>query len=463
MTDMISQDMKAPYAPVVLVVDDDETIRRIMLKNLKGEGYEILEVPDGSAALETLRGRDADLVLLDLAMPRMGGVEVLERIRREGFTAEVMVVSGESDLQTAVRCMKLGAVDYILKPWNPDALRNRVREVLKGSLLKKENVHLRTPSGPGTPSLVGGSPAMKTLRDLIGRVAQSEEPVLVCGESGTGKELVARSIHTSGPRAAEPFLPVDCTTLNPSVIESELFGHVKGAFTGAESGRKGLLRAAGGGTVFLDEIGELPLELQPKLLRALQEQEFRPVGSSVVERFNARIIAATNRDLQVHVRDGKFREDLYWRLNVLAIQVPPLRDRQEDIVELAQHFLARYDRTAAGPRSLDEGAREALAGYSWPGNIRELENCVRRLVVMYPDTLITKDALVGQGVAVAEVSPKEVSPNASLADWEESALRSALASSRGNVTQAARSLGMSKSTLYRKMKEIGITPDSDRG
>jgi two-component system response regulator HydG len=305
-------------------------------------------------------------------------------------------------------------------------------------------------------SLVGSSAAMRDLKDLIGRVAASDETALIRGESGTGKELVARAIHTQSPRAAEPFIPVDCTTLSTAVVESELFGHVKGAFTGADGARTGLLQAAGRGTVFLDEIADFPIDLQPKLLRALQEREVRRVGSNAVEKFQARVVAATNRDLEEMVRNGEFREDLYWRIDVLTVRIPPLRERREDIPELASHFIRKYDVSPDAPRELDPASMEALKAYEWPGNVRELENSIRRMLVLHPDAL----AVGPLGSPHAE-SP--AAPGESLSGWERTAIQSALAQARGNVLDTARALGISKSTLYRKLKTYGIDHPSVSG
>jgi len=443
---------KPPFAPVILLVDDDAHNLALLQRAFQGEPCELLLAPDGAAALELLQERDVDLVITDLEMPRVTGLELLEHIRRAGWDVDVMVITGHASLDHAVQCMRLETLDFLAKPFDIAGLLRRVREIVQKRLLRREHRLLRSGSMRETPMLVGGSRAMQELRDLLRRVAASDEIVLVGGESGTGKELVARAIHSWSRRGPEPFLAVDCTTLSSTVVESELFGHVKGAFTGAEGPRIGLLQAAGRGTILLDEIGDLPLDLQPKLLRAIQEREVRPVGSNQSTRFEARVVAATNRDLEALVRQGKFREDLYWRLNVVSVRVPPLRERREDIPELVRAFIKRYDSSPEAPREIDPATTEALRSYDWPGNVRELENCVRRMLALHPDALVLRDV----PRASAPAAPTPQLPGASIGDWEQTAIRSALAAARGQVSQAARSLGMSKSTLYRKLKEYGI-------
>ena len=437
---------KAPFAPVILGVDDEAGALQLLERIFRPEACEFIAATGGAAALEVLRRREVDLVISDLDMPGMSGIEFLEHLRREDWDVDVMIVTGHATLRNAVECMRRSTLDFVEKPYEPEELRRRVREILKKRLLRREHRVLSAAREAGGPELVGSSKAMQELRELIRRVAPAEEVVVIRGESGTGKELVARAIHLQGPRASEPFLAVDCSTLSASVVESELFGHVKGSFTGADAARTGLFPAAGRGTLFLDEIGDFPLELQPKLLRALQEREVRPVGSNTPEKFQARVLAATNRDLAARVKEGKFREDLYWRINVVELRIPPLRERREDILELARHFVRKYDVSREGKRSLDAAAEKALEGHDWPGNVRELENTIRRMLVLYPDTMVV------EGLPAAPADAPAVSMN----DWEKTAIRSAIAASRGNITQAARSLGVSKSTLYRKMKDYGL-------
>jgi len=445
--------MKPPFAPVILVIDDDELIRKSLGRALRGEGFEILFAENGTSALEILKQQPVDLALLDLNMPGMPGTETLEHIRRGGYDVDVIVLTAHGDVTLAVECMQTGAIDFLEKPFEVEDLRRRIQQALQKRILRREEQQLKERS---KPRLVGKSKVVKDLLAMMERVAHTTEIILIRGESGTGKELIARLIHTLGPNAEEPFLPIDCTTLTPTVVESELFGHMKGSFTGADQHKTGLLKAAGKGTVFLDEIGDLPLQLQPKLLRAMQEREFRPVGGTKMEKFKARILVATNRDLEALIKDGRLREDLYYRINVITLQAPPLRDRRDDIVELARHFIRQYDTSPTGPRDIDPQAAKGLESYDWPGNVRELENSIRRLLVLHPEALITSEMLPNQfAQADAEPLQKEAS---SLSDIEVHAIESALKTSKGNVTTAAKKLGISKNTIYRRMKTYGIKP-----
>ncbi len=443
--------MKPPFAPVILVIDDDELIRKSLGRALRGEGFEILFAESGPNALEILKQQPIDLALLDLNMPGMPGTETLEHIRRGGYDVDVIILTAHGDVTLAVECMKTGAIDFLEKPFEVDDLRRRIQQALQKRILRREEQQLKERS---KPRLVGKSKVIENLLAMMEKVAKTTEIVLIRGESGTGKELIARLIHTLGPHAKEPFLPIDCTTLTPTVVESELFGHMKGSFTGADQHKVGLLKAAGKGTVFLDEIGDMPLELQPKLLRAMQEREFRPVGGTKMENFEARILVATNRDLETLIKEGRIREDLYYRINVITLQAPPLRDRREDILELARHFIRQYDTSPAGPRDIDPEAVKSLQTYDWPGNVRELENSIRRLLVLHPEALITSDMLPNQmNPSETEIPQKG---NASLSELEIKAIESALKTSKGNVTTAAKKLGISKNTIYRRMKTYGI-------
>jgi two-component system response regulator HydG len=443
--------MKPPFAPVVLIIDDDELIRKSLGRALRGEGFEILYAENGVSALEILKQRKVDLSLLDLNMPGMPGTETLEHIHRGGYDVDVIVLTAHGDVKLAVECMKTGAVDFLEKPFEVEDLRRRIKQALQQRLLRREEQLLRERS---KPKLVGQAPVMRKLHNLIDRVSQTSEIVLIRGESGTGKELIARLIHQKGPNASDPFLPIDCTTLTPTVVESELFGHMKGSFTGADNHKMGLLKAAGKGTVFLDEIGDMPLELQPKLLRAMQEREFRPVGGTKMETFHARILVATNRNLESLMKEGRLREDLYYRINVITIMAPPLRDRRDDIVELARHFIRQYDTSTTGPRDIDPLAAESLANYDWPGNVRELENSIRRLLVLHPEALITSEMFPEQiSPAGDESTSKQEAP---LHEMEIRLIRAALDTAKGNVTTAAKKLGISKNTIYRRMKTYGI-------
>jgi DNA-binding NtrC family response regulator len=367
----------------LLVVDDEEQSRELCVAMASARGFRVSTASDGNGALQILESDSVDIVLADVTMPGMNGLELLQRIKDLSPTTEVIIMTAFGTVATAVQAMRLGAYDYLTKPFNKEEF-SLILERLVGKLdLENENLVLREQIRKGGfARLLGNSPPMLKLFKLISKVSQNTYPVLIQGESGTGKELVARSIHESGPLVNKPFLPIDCGSLVPTLIESELFGYVRGAFTGAVRTKEGLLEAAGGGTVFLDEIGEMPVDLQSKFLRALQEKEVRPVGGSRRVKIEARIIAATNRDLEVAVQQGHFRKDLYFRLNVVSLKLPPLRDRKGDIPLLVNHLIEKY-KAANKPRlAVSEEAMNRLLAYDWPGNVRELENCIERAVAL---------------------------------------------------------------------------------
>src|SRR5881275_1443074 len=364
----------------LLIVDDERAIREACREVAQSLGYNASVADSAEHAYRMLEAQSIDVVLLDLKLPGTGGLQALHQIRERRPDAVVVVVTGYGTVQSAVQAMKNGAYDYVTKPFSMEELRLLLDRVSSHLKLKSENRMLREKikSKHGFGSIVGRAPEMEKLYRIIAKAAQSTHPVLILGESGTGKEMVARSIHFSGPFRDKPFIPVDCGSLVPTLIESELFGYVKGAFTGAVQSRDGLLAIAEGGTVFLDEVGELPVDLQAKLLRAIQEREIRPVGSTRRIAINVRILAATNRDLEQAVAQGTFRRDLYFRLNVLSLRIPPLRERRQDIPLLAAHFLERLSRASGQERSVSDEAMKALLAYDWPGNVRELENCLER-------------------------------------------------------------------------------------
>src|SRR5881398_151219 len=364
----------------LMIVDDERAIREVCRDVAQTLGFHTSIADSAEHAYRMLDTQNIDAVLLDLKLPGTGGLQALHQIRERRPDAVVVVVTGYGTVQSAVQAMKNGAYDYVTKPFSMEELRLLLDRVSSHLKLKSENRMLREKikSKHGFGSIVGRAPEMEKLYRIIAKAAQSTHPVLILGESGTGKEMVARSIHFSGPFRDKPFIPVDCGSLVPTLIESELFGYVKGAFTGAVQSRDGLLAIAEGGTVFLDEVGELPVDLQAKLLRAIQEREIRPVGSTRRIAINVRILAATNRDLEQAVAQGTFRRDLYFRLNVLSLRIPPLRERRQDIPLLAAHFLERLSRTSGQERSLSDEAMKALLAYDWPGNVRELENCLER-------------------------------------------------------------------------------------
>ncbi len=364
----------------LLIVDDERAIREVCREVAQSLGFSTSVADSAEHAYRMLESQNIDVVMLDLRLPGAGGLEALRQIRSRRPEAVVILVTGYGTVQSAVQAMKNGAYDYVTKPFSMEELRALLERITAHLKLQTENRLLREKikSKQGYGSIVGRAPEMEKLYRIIAKAAHSNHPVLILGESGTGKEMVARAIHFSGPFHAKPFIPVDCGSLVPTLIESELFGYVKGAFTGAVQSRDGLLAIAEGGTVFLDEIGELPVDLQSKLLRAIQEREIRPVGSTKRIPINVRILAATNRDLEQAVAQGGFRRDLYFRLNVLSLRIPPLRERRQDIPLLAAHFLEKLSRSSGQERSLSDDAMKALLAYDWPGNVRELENCLER-------------------------------------------------------------------------------------
>src|SRR5246127_1597401 len=368
----------------LLIVDDERSIREACREVAQSLGFSAFIADSAEHAYRLLDAQSFDAVLLDLRLPGAGGLDALRRIKERRPQAIVIVVTGYGTVQSAVQAMKNGAYDYVTKPFSVDELKMLLQRVAAHLKLKTENRILREKikSKQGFGNIVGRAPEMEKLYRIIAKAAHSNHPVLILGESGTGKEMVARSIHFSGPFRDKPFIPVDCGSLVPTLIESELFGYVKGAFTGAMQTKEGLLAIAEGGTIFLDEVGELPVDLQAKMLRALQEKEIRPVGSTKTAPINIRILAATNRDLENAVANGSFRRDLYFRLNVLSLRIPPLRERRQDIPLLATSFLERLSQSSRGAHELSDDAMKALLAYDWPGNVRELENCLERCCAM---------------------------------------------------------------------------------
>jgi two-component system response regulator HydG len=400
-----------------------------------------------------------DVVLLDLKLPGGGGLDVLREIKGRRPDMEVIVVTGNGTVESAVQAMKAGAYDYVTKPFSLDELRLLLSRVASHLKLKTENRILREKikSKQGFGNIIGRAPEMDKLYRIIAKAAHSIHPVLILGESGTGKEMVARAIHYSGPLRDKPFIPVDCGSLVPTLIESELFGYVKGAFTGAMQSKDGLLAIAEGGTVFLDEVAELPVDLQAKMLRALQEKEIRPVGSTKLVPINVRILAATNRDLEHAVAHGSFRRDLYFRLNVLSLRVPPLRERRQDIPLLAGHILERLAQAAGRTHELSDDAMKALLAYDWPGNVRELESCLERCCAMTSGLTIhavdLPSAITGApSELISRPTETRIMP---IADLEKQTILAAIAQLNGDKLLAAKLLGIGKTTLYRKLKEYG--------
>ena len=443
----------------LMIVDDERAIREVCRDVAQTLGFHTSIADSAEHAYRVLESNAIDVVLLDLKLPGAGGLEALHQIRERRPDAVVIVVTGYGTVQSAVQAMKNGAYDYVTKPFSMEELRLLLERVSSHLKLKTENRMLREKikSKQGFGSIVGRAPEMEKLYRIIAKAAQSTHPVLILGESGTGKEMVARSIHFSGPFRDKPFIPVDCGSLVPTLIESELFGYVKGAFTGAVQSRDGLLAIAQGGTVFLDEVGELPVDLQAKLLRAIQEREIRPVGSTKRILINVRILAATNRDLEQAVAQGTFRRDLYFRLNVLSLRIPPLRERRQDIPLLAAHFLERLSRASGQERSVSDESMKALLAYDWPGNVRELENCLERacafttgLMIQVGDLPSSIHSAPGAMPTGGDSTTTKILP---MAELEKQTILNTITQLNGDKLLAARLLGIGKTTLYRKLKE----------
>ena len=449
----------------VLIVDEDPAVRSACCEIASSRGFLPFGIDNLPEARNLLRGNSIDILLLDLKSPGGDGLELLEEVKLLHPEIAVVVITAFATVSSAVEAMRTGANDYLTKPFEVDdlaAVLNRAaerRNIDTASRRLRES--LRSQQGLG--SLIGTSPEMEKIYRILSKVAQTSPPVLILGESGTGKELIARSIHANGPNASKPFLPIDCGSLVPTLVESELFGYVKGSFTGATRNKEGLLASAEGGTVFLDEIGEMPLDLQAKLLRALQEKEVRPVGATHRVPINVRILAATNRDLAAMVEQGRFRKDLYYRLNVVALRIPPLRDRREDIPLLASHFLNRMSKNGGPKYTLSDDALRTMSDYAWPGNVRELENSIERACALSTGPVLRLGDLPTQlqdfrlhsrPTEKAATGNAEVTP---LADLERQAILDTLRQLKGDKLTTARLLGIGKTTLYRKLKEYGIT------
>jgi two-component system response regulator HydG len=443
----------------LMIVDDERAIREVCRDVAQTLGFHTSIADSAEHAYRVLESNAIDVVLLDLKLPGAGGLEALHQIRERRPDVVIIVVTGYGTVQSAVQAMKNGAYDYVTKPFSMEELRLLLERVSSHLKLKTENRMLREKikSKQGFGSIVGRAPEMEKLYRIIAKAAQSTHPVLILGESGTGKEMVARSIHFSGPFRDKPFIPVDCGSLVPTLIESELFGYVKGAFTGAVQSRDGLLAIAEGGTVFLDEVGELPVDLQAKLLRAIQEREIRPVGSTRRIAINVRILAATNRDLEQAVAQGTFRRDLYFRLNVLSLRIPPLRERRQDIPLLAAHFLERLSRASGHERSVSDEAMKALLAYDWPGNVRELENCLERACAFTTGPMIQVADLPSSIHSAPGTMPIGIEGTTTkilpMAELEKQTILNTITQLNGDKLLAARLLGIGKTTLYRKLKE----------
>ncbi len=453
----------------VLVVDDDESLRRVTQVQLEDEGYAVTTAANAAEALAILDRAPQDLVITDLKMPGMSGIDLLRRLHHEHPETAVILVTAFGSIESAVEAMKLGAYDYITKPVNADALRLVVGWALEHVRLREEVRALRSSLDQkyGFENIIGRSSSLLYILDTAARAAQSDATVLIRGETGTGKELLAKGIHFNSQRRAKPFATINCGAIPRELLESELFGHLKGSFTGAVAHKKGRVELADGGTVFLDEIGDVPLELQVKLLRLVQEREIEKIGEGRPLAVNVRIIAATHRNLQAMIEDGTFREDLYYRLNVIPLELPPLRDRPEDIPELVEHFLAKSKERHGHPElRLPEGLMPYFRSYRWPGNVREMENVVERLVVLSRSEEITlgdlPEALRRERSTVEALRLQLPPDGVSLDGLEKELIWRALEKFDWNQTHAARYLDVSRKTLIYRIEKHGIKPEQNR-
>ncbi len=446
----------------ILVVDDELGLRHTLTLILQAEGYEVRAAPNAASALERLAELAADIVLCDVRMPGIDGLTFLEQYRAGNGSALVIMMSAYGDDDAALEAIRRGAYDFISKPFRADQVLLVVGKAIERERLQRqvETLHaevaaLRAPSG-----IVGRSPELARAMALADKVARHPSTVLVTGESGTGKEVVARHIHAASPRAESPFVAVNCGAIPESLLESELFGHARGAFTGATADRTGLFEEANGGTLFLDELGELPLPLQVKLLRAIQEGEVRPLGENASRAVNVRLVAATSRDLESDVAEGRFRSDLYYRVNVVRIHLPPLRERTEDIPELVRHFIERFNRRLGlAVKGFSSSAMRTLMEYPWPGNVRELENVIERAMVLADATIIGDDdlpAFGGAPGAAEPTSPLDISVKRRTEQLERTLIQEALERTRGNRTRAAKLLDLSHRALLYKIRDYGL-------
>ncbi len=449
----------------VLVVDDDAAMRQMLASLFKDRGYEVSEAASVADALQHAREVEPDAVLSDIRMPGRTGIEMVGELRRVRPDTPVILMTAFGSIDSAVEAMRAGAHDYITKPFEPEAVLLTVERALEHRALEEENRRLRRAVDRTSAfgDLIGASPAMREIFALIRKIAHGRSSVLITGESGTGKEVVARTIHYHGSRAEKPFIPINCTAIPEGLLESELFGHVRGAFTGAHASKRGLFEKADGGTLFLDEVGDMGLGLQSKLLRVLQDREVRPVGGTQSTKVDVRIIAASNRDLEAEIAAGRFREDLYYRLNVIPIHIPPLRERREDIPPLVDAFLRKHG--ADSPRSLSQEAMRRLVARPWRGNARELENVIERAIALCDAPSLGVEDLppdgredAGGGDPAAALLESAVGGRLSLRELEDAYIEEILRLTGGNKVRAARILGIDRKTLYRRAERKAAAP-----
>jgi two-component system nitrogen regulation response regulator NtrX len=451
--------------PTILIVDDEPGVRTALTGVLQDEDYAVEAVATGEACLDRVTRGPVDLIVLDVWLPGMDGLATLAKLRERQVDAQVVLISGHGNIESAVRAIKMGAFDFVEKPLSLEKTVLVIGNALRQRRLEAENRALRA-RVDRHHTMIGESYAMRQLREQVAMAAPTNGRVLIYGENGTGKELVARTIHALSRKRGGAFVEVNCAAIPEDLIESELFGHVRGAFTGAVADRRGKFELADGGTIFLDEIADMSLKTQAKVLRVLQEQTMSPVGGISSIRVDTRVLAATNKDLQGEIRAGRFREDLYFRLNVIPIFVPPLRDRQEDLPLLAEHFMANFAREyGRRVKSFDPGALVVLQRYSWPGNVRELRNVVERLMIMVAgDTISPEDLTFLDRHATAHAQAATAAPNGRMTlheardRFERDLILRTLAAQQGNMSRTAEVLGVERSNLYRKMKAFGIAP-----
>ena len=448
--------------PKVLVVDDEASHRIMLRAVLKEDGYEVTEAADGTEAVRAVEKEPFDIILLDIRMTTMDGIEALSEIRKISPLVPVLIMTAYASVKTAVEALKAGAFDYMTKPLDIEEVKVLIEKALEHYHLRAENLALKERLGDrfDFSRIIGRSGKMKILLDTLAMVAPSDATVLIMGESGTGKEVVANAIHHNSPRAGQAFIKVSCAALPETLLESELFGHEKGAFTGAVARHEGRFQLAHGGTIFLDEVGEISPAVQTKLLRVLQEKEFQPLGGTRTVKVDIRVITATNRNLEVEVKSGRFREDLYYRLNVVPITVPPLRERKEDIPPLAEYFLAVYGKKSGKAlKGIAGKALDLLVRYDWPGNIRELENCIERAVIMAREAAIVPADFP---LVIQMLSPSEgkecfgIPSGFSISEMEKVLIIKTLEETNGNRTRAAERLGINRRTLQNKLREYGL-------
>jgi len=463
----VNRTQSAKQTKTILLADDDDGLRRVLEFQLGEAGYRVLTAPDGAAALEIFTGEEIDCVITDLQMPKLSGLDLLDRLKAVARETPVIVITAFGEIETAVAAMRAGAFDYITKPFNRDQILLNVERALSFGETIEENIRLRRMVNENfrLENVVGDSPKMREVLNLVERVSKTDITVLITGESGTGKELVARGIHFTGSRSDEPFIAVNCAAIPESLIESELFGHRRGAFTGASSDAKGKFEETDGGTLFLDEISAMPLGLQPRLLRVLQEQEIVRLGESKPRKVDVRIITATNRNLETMVEDDTFRGDLYFRLAVVPIVLPPLRERREDIPLLIEYFLEKAKRKYKFENlKIEREVFAVLSNYSFPGNVRELENLIERMTVLSNGELIAVEDLpdnirsprTNAGNVLFELPPDGVS----LENMEKEILRRALEMHGGNRTHAARYLDITRSALLYRMQKYDLATEA---